>query len=215
MKCFPYYFCKSKMSEPRISCFLLLIGLLTFTNVMAADVTLRLMYARWVLFSVHELDKSIYYFLLSFQRYAHLEYGEEPFSKSRMMVTPQNNKCIPQAVYKNRYLLFYLSVSTYAMIGLFHCPARSIQNFVLIAKMSQDENFETLLKEKYANQQKKTNLRSRYPRLSSWFFRDYGGRQATNGGKWARRRQLDSRTRWFHRRRKVVKHTQKDIKTKC
>ena len=69
------------------------------------------------------------------------------------------------------------------MIGLFHCPARSIQNFVLIAKMSQDENFETLLKEKYANQQKKTNLRSRYPRLSSCFFRDYGGRQATNGGK--------------------------------
>ena len=61
------------------------------------------------------------------------------------------------------------------MIGLFHCPARSIQ--------TQDENFETHLKEKYANKQKKTNLRSRYPRLSSWFFRDYGGRQATNGGK--------------------------------
>ena len=57
------------------------------------------------------------------------------------MVTPQNNKIIPQAVYKNRYLLFYLSVSTCAMIGLFHCPARSIQKFVLIAKMSLEENF--------------------------------------------------------------------------
>ena len=44
------------------------------------------------------------------------------------MVTPQNNKIIPQPVYKNRYLLFYLSVSTCAMNGLFHCPARSIQN---------------------------------------------------------------------------------------
>ena len=67
------------------------------------------------------------------------------------------------------------------MIGLFHCPARSIQKFVLMAKMSLEENFETHLKEKYANEQKKTNLRSRYPRLSSWFLRDFGGKQATNG----------------------------------
>ena len=36
------------------------------------------------------------------------------------------------------------------MIGLFHCPARSIQKFVLIAKMSLEEHFETHLKEKYA-----------------------------------------------------------------
>ena len=98
------------------------------------------------------------------------------------MVTPQNNKSIPQAVYKNRYLLFYLSVSTCAMIGLFHCPVRSIQKFVLIAKMSLEENFETHLKEKYANEQK-NKPQKQYPRLSSWFFRDFGGRQATNGGK--------------------------------
>ena len=43
------------------------------------------------------------------------------------------------------------------MIGLFHCPARSIQKFVLIAKMSLEENFETHLKEKYANEQKEQN----------------------------------------------------------
>ena len=43
------------------------------------------------------------------------------------------------------------------MIGLFHCPARSIQKFVLIAKMYLEENFETHLKEKYVNEQKGQN----------------------------------------------------------
>ena len=42
------------------------------------------------------------------------------------------------------------------MIGLFHCPARSIQKFVLIAKMSLEENFETHFKEK-KNEQKERN----------------------------------------------------------
>ena len=54
------------------------------------------------------------------------------------------------------------------MIGLFHCPARLIHKFVLMAKMSLEENFETHLKEKY-ERTKRTKLRSRYPRLSSWF----------------------------------------------
>ena len=66
------------------------------------------------------------------------------------------------------------------MIGLFHCPARLIHKFVLMAKMSLEENFETHLKEKY-ERTKRTKLRSRYPRLSSWFLRDFGGKQATNG----------------------------------
>ena len=57
---------------------------------------------------------------------------------------------------------------------------RSIQKFVLMAKMSLEENFETHLKEKY-ERTKRTKLRSRYPRLSSWFLRDFGGKQATNG----------------------------------
>ena len=86
------------------------------------------------------------------------------------MVTPQNNKIIPQAVYKNRYLLFYLSVSTCAMIGLFHCPVRSIQKFVLMAKMSQDENFETHSKEKYANEQKKQTSEADIPDFQVGFF---------------------------------------------
>ena len=49
------------------------------------------------------------------------------------------------------------------MIGLFHCPARSIQKFVLIAKMSLEEHFETHLKEKYANEQKEQNSEADIP----------------------------------------------------
>ena len=45
------------------------------------------------------------------------------------------------------------------MIGLFHCPARSTQKFVLMAKMSLEENFGG----------------------KCWFLRDFGGKQATNG----------------------------------
>ena len=59
------------------------------------------------------------------------------------------------------------------MIGLFHCPARSIQKFVLMAKMSLEENFGG----------------------KCWFLRDFGGKQATNGERRTQRRQLHSRTR--------------------
>ena len=81
-----------------------------------------------------------------------------------MIVTPQNNKRIPQIP------LIYLSVSTCAMIGLFHCPARSIQKFVLIAKMSLEEHFETHLKEKYANEQKEQNSEADIPDFRVGFF---------------------------------------------
>ena len=56
------------------------------------------------------------------------------------------------------------------MIGLFHCPARSIQKFVLIAKMSLEEHFETHLKEKYANEQKEQNSEADIPDFRVGFF---------------------------------------------
>ena len=56
------------------------------------------------------------------------------------------------------------------MIGLFHCPVRSIQKFVLIAKMSLEENFETHLKEKYANEQKKQTSEADIPDFQVGFF---------------------------------------------
>lgn len=48
---------QSKMSEPRISRFLLLIGVLTFTNVIASDVTLRFTRGRWVYSEFKNLTK--------------------------------------------------------------------------------------------------------------------------------------------------------------
>ena len=45
------------MSEPRISRFLLLIGVLTFTNVIASDVTLRFTSGRWVYSEFKNLTK--------------------------------------------------------------------------------------------------------------------------------------------------------------
>ena len=56
------------------------------------------------------------------------------------------------------------------MIGLFHCPARLIHKFVLMAKMSLEENFETHLKEKCANEQKEQNSESDIPDFRVGFF---------------------------------------------
>ena len=70
------------------------------------------------------------------------------------------------------------------MIGLFHCPVRSIKKFVLMTKMSLEENFGR----------------------KCWFLRDFGGKHATNGED---EHNEDNSTRWFHHRRKVVKHKKK------
>ena len=113
-----------------------------------------------------------------------------------------------------RYLLFYLSVSTCAMIGLFHCPARSIQKFVLMAKMSGRKFWNTFKGKVRTNKKNKTQkqISQTFELVSSRFWR----KTSDEWRRRARRRQLDSRSRWFHRRRKVVKHKMKKTKkTKC
>ena len=49
--------------------------------------------------------------------------------------------------------------------------------------MSLEVKFEKLLKEKCADEENEQKLRSKYFSLSSWFLRDFGGRQATKGRK--------------------------------
>ena len=65
--------------------------------------------------------------------------------------------------------------------------------------MSLEVKFEKLLKEKCSERKKEENeqkLRSKYLSLSSWFLRDFGGRQATKGRKTSTTKTaLDSRTR--------------------
>ena len=80
------------------------------------------------------------------------------------------------------------------MIGLFHCPARSIQKFVLITKMSLEENFETHLKEKYANEQKEQNSEADIPDFRVGFF-EILEETSDEWRRRARRRQLHSRSR--------------------
>ena len=62
--------------------------------------------------------------------------------------------------------------------------------------MFLEVKFEKLIKEKCADEENEQKLRSKYLSLSSWFLRDFGGRQATKGRKTSTTKTaLDSRTR--------------------
>ena len=100
---------------------------------------------------------------------------------------------------KRDSLFFYDTVkkgSKRAVIGLYCTPLSP-------CKLSLEENIETYLKGKCVNEAKEQNTETENPNFRVWFLRVFTERRA-------RRRKLKPRTRYLHRSRYVVKHTEKD-----
>ena len=82
--------------------------------------------------------------------------------------------------------------------------------FVFIAKISLQKKIFNTVEGKIAQKKRKNETQRQASQTFELVSQRFGGRQATNGERQARRRQLESRTRRFYRRRNVVKHCEKD-----